>query len=154
MRIIAPALVLAFAACTVSPIQPPAAPAPAPATTPAQITVGRTMAAPVPAARAVTRTTIYQSDRTVAQVLRLAPGGNIAEHHHPVFDESFVVTQGHIALSLNGVAYELTAGEFIVMPAGTVISGANVGSGEAVVVVTFSGNGNAGPFSVPGAMRH
>ena len=120
-------------------------------TSPATIVVGRTLAAPAPASGGVTRTTTYESSRTVAQILRLAPNSRIAEHHHPYYDESFVVTQGRVALTLNGAPYEIGAGEFIVMPAGTVISGRNAGDGEAVVVVTFSSTGTTGPLSVSGS---
>jgi len=148
MRYLSSALILVVAAC---------APAPAshvetaPAITPPAIAVGKTMSAPAPEAGAATRTTVYQTDRTVAQVLRLAPGSVIALHHHPYYDESFVVTQGELTLNLNGKDYQLAAGEFIVMPAGTVITGRNPGSTEADAVVTFSSTGVAGPLSVSGA---
>lgn len=150
MRMIAPSVVLAFTACAVSPIQPSGAPSPSPTTVPG-ITLGKTSAVAAPASGAVTRTTVYQSDRTVAQVLRFAPGGTVALHHHPFYDESFVVTQGQVTLDLNGTSYVINAGEFIVMPAGTVISGRNSGSGEAAGVVTFSSTGKRGPLSVPGS---
>ena len=127
---------------------------PGPAPSPMSITVGKTMSAPVPATGAVTRTTLYQSQRTVTQMLRLSPNSQIAEHHHPFFDETFVVTQGRVALTLNGNAYEIGAGEFIVMPAGTVIRGRNADPGETIVVVTFSNTGTPGPLSVPGAPSH
>lgn len=152
MRVFKPALSLVFAACAVSPIQP--AGTPVPATSPMEITVGKTTSVPAPAAVAVTRTTVYQSARTVAQVLRLAPGSSIALHHHPFYDESFVVTQGEITLDLNGKTYRLGAGEFVVMPAGTVITGKNSGSVEAAAVVTFSSTGTSGPLSVPGSPSH
>ena len=148
MRLVTPALFIAVAACSTAPVQPAAT------TMPSQIIVGKTMAAPAPASGAVTRTTVYQSDRTVAQVLRLAPGSTIALHHHPFYDESFVVTEGQITLELNGTAYVANAGEFIVMPAGTVITGRNSGSIEAKAVVTFSSTGKAGPLSVSGAPTH
>ena len=108
----------------------------------------------VPAAGAVTRTTVYESPRTVTQVLRLAPGARIAEHHHPSYDETFLVQQGHLTLSVNGKSYDLGAGDFVVMPAGTVISGSNPGDQEAHVVVAFSNTGSAGPLSVPGSPHH
>ena len=107
-----------------------------------------------PAAGAVTRTTVYENPRTVTQVLRLAPGARIAEHHHPSYDETFLVQQGRLTLSLNGKSYDLGAGDFVVMPAGTVIAGTNAGDGEARVVVAFSNTGSSGPLSVPGAPHH
>ena len=107
-----------------------------------------------PTAGAVTRTTVYESPRTVTQVLRLAPGARIAEHHHPSYDETFLVQQGRLTLSLNGKSYDLGAGDFVVMPAGTVISGSNPGDQEARVVVAFSNTGSSGPLSVPGSPHH
>lgn len=108
----------------------------------------------VPAAGAVTRTTVYETPRTVTQVLRLAPGARIAEHHHPSYDETFLVQQGRLTLVLDGKALELSAGEFVVMPAGTVIAGTNPGDQEARVVVAFSNTGSPGPLTVPGSPHH
>lgn len=152
MRVAIPAFFVVVTACAVSPITPSGIPVPE--TAPMLITLGKTSAVPAPGSGAVTRTTVYQSNRTVAQVLRLAPGSTIALHHHPFYDESFVVTQGAIALNLNGTDYLVGAGEFIVMPAGTIITGRNSGSIEAAAVVTFSSTGVAGALSVPGASSH
>lgn len=107
-----------------------------------------------PAAGAVTRTTVYESPHTVTQVLRIARGAQIAPHHHPSYDETFLVQQGRLRLMLNGRNYDVGAGEFVVMPAGTDISGANAGDEEARVVVAFSNNGTTGPLSVPGVAQH
>lgn len=107
-----------------------------------------------PAADAVTRTTVHESPRTVTQVLRIAPGARIAEHHHPSYDETFLVQQGRLTLVLDGKSYELGAGDFVVMPAGTVIAGTNAGEQEARAVVAFSNNGSSGPLSVPGSPHH
>jgi quercetin dioxygenase-like cupin family protein len=127
---------------------------PTPSATPAEIRVMSSSLGAAPAAGAVTRTTVYESPRTVTQVLRLAPGARIAEHHHPSYDETFLVQQGHLTLRLNGRNYDLNAGDFVVMPAGTDISGANVGDQEARVVVAFSNNGTSGPLSVAGPPHH
>lgn len=107
-----------------------------------------------PAAGAVTRTTVHESPRTVTQVLRIAPGARIAEHHHPSYDETFLVQQGRLTLVLDGKSYELGAGDFVVMPAGTVIAGTNAGEQEVRAVVAFSNNGSSGPLSVPGSPHH
>ncbi len=55
----------------------------------------------------MTRTTIHESARTVVQVLRLAPNAEIAEHHHPFFDENMILEQGSVSAVLNGKTYEL-----------------------------------------------
>jgi quercetin dioxygenase-like cupin family protein len=122
--------------------------------TTAAIRVGSTGSAPAPAPGAVTRTTVYESPRTVTQVLRLAPNSAIAEHHHPFYDETFTVVQGRVALTLNGTPYTISAGDFIVMPAGTVITGSNADAGESRVVVAFSSTGTPGPLSVSGGGLH
>jgi len=98
----------------------------------------------------MTRTTVHESSRTVVQVLRLAPNAEIAEHHHPVFDENMILEQGSVSAVLNGTNYELHAGDIVVIPAGTVIRGRNTGNQEARVVVVFSSTGKAGPLSVAG----
>jgi quercetin dioxygenase-like cupin family protein len=133
-----------FAACATAQ-QPPAAIAQP------EIRVMSSSLGTAPAAGAVTRTTVYESPRTVTQVLRISPGGRIAEHHHPSYDETFLVQQGHLTLLLNGKSYDLSAGDFVVMPAGTVISGSNPGEQEARVVVAFSNTGTAGPLTVAGS---
>lgn len=132
----------------------PAPKPPAPLTAPAEIRVANTSVGAEPGAGAVTRTTVYESPRTVTQVLRLAPGARIAEHHHPFFDETFLVQQGRMTLVLDGKSYDLRAGDFVVMPAGTVITGQNSMDQEARAVVAFSNTGRAGPLSVAGSPSH
>jgi quercetin dioxygenase-like cupin family protein len=139
------AALLCTGACAATTTVPATVPAPA------EVKVLNASAGAVPAASAVTRTTVYESPRTVTQVLRLAPNARIAEHHHPFYDETFVVQQGRISLLLNGKSFDLGAGDFIVMPAGTTISGMNPGEQEARVVVAFSSTGATGPLTVPGA---
>ncbi len=138
-----------------APVAAPAAPVAAP---PVQAPVGIRVASASfgaePAPGAVTRTTVYESPRTVTQVLRLAPGARIAEHHHPFYDETFLIQQGRIRVLLDGRPHDLRAGDFVVMPAGTVVSGQNTGEDEARVVVAFSNTGKAGPLSVPGSPHH
>ncbi len=102
----------------------------------------------------MTRTTIHESARTVIQVLRLAPNAEIAEHHHPFFDENMILEQGSVTAVLNGTTYELHAGDVVVIPAGTVIRGRNTGNQEARVVVVFSNIGKTGPLSVAGQPHH
>lgn len=137
-----------LAACAPVP-RPPAPPPP-----PAEIRVANTSLGAEPAAGAVTRTTVYESPRTVTQVLRLASTARIAEHHHPFFDETFLIQQGRVTLVLNGKSYDLRAGDFVVIPAGTVISGRNAEEREARVVVAFSNTGSTGPLSVAGSPSH
>jgi quercetin dioxygenase-like cupin family protein len=102
----------------------------------------------------MTRTTLSETERSVVQVLRLSPNAEIAEHHHPFYDENFVVEQGSLRAILNGTTYELHAGDVVVIPAGTVIRGRNTGNQEARVVVVFTNTGKAGPLTVAGSPKH
>ncbi|MEO7823512.1 MAG: cupin domain-containing protein [Gemmatimonadaceae bacterium] len=148
MRIPMLAALICTAACTTAstvPVTPRA---------PSEIRVLNASVGATPAASAVTRTTVYESARTVTQVLRLAANARIAEHHHPFYDETFIVQQGRISLLLNGKPFDIGVGDFIVMPAGTTISGMNPGEQEARVVVAFSSTGAAGPLGVPGPAHH
>jgi quercetin dioxygenase-like cupin family protein len=141
--------VLAFAACVPSP--PPSASVPVPA---ASVRLGNTADVAMPAPETLTRTTVHESERTVTQILRLAPGAEIAEHHHPFFDESFIVERGSLRIRLNDQVHELSAGAVVFIPAGTVIAGRNTGADEARVVVVFSNIGRPGPLTVPGHPQH
>ncbi len=109
---------------------------------------------PAPAPGALTRTTVHESARTVTQILRLAPGAEIAEHHHPFFDESLIVERGRVQVQLNGQTHELVAADVVVIPTGTVIAGRNSGTEEARAVVVFSNIGRVGPLTVPGHPQH
>lgn len=121
---------------------------------PIRITVFSASGGAAPGVGAATRTTVYDSPRTITQVLRLAPNAKIAEHYHPFYDETFVLQQGRLSLLLDGRSYDLGAGDFVVVPAGTTVSGVNTGDQEARVVVAFSGTGQSGPLTVVGAPHH
>jgi quercetin dioxygenase-like cupin family protein len=141
--------ILGGTAC--APAHRPSAALPAAAAT---VRLSNTADAETPAPGALTRTTVYESARTVTQVLRLAPGAEIAEHHHPFFDESFIVERGRLRVRLNDLVHELGPGAVVFIPAGTVIAGQNVGTEEARVVVVFSNTGRPGPLTVPGHPQH
>lgn len=103
-----------------------------------------------PASGEMTQATVHESGRMVSRIMRLAPDAAIAEHHHPLFDETFVVQRGGLTLVLDDRAHELQAGDVVYIPAGTVISGRNTGGKEAVVVVTWANVGRPGALTVPG----
>lgn len=103
-----------------------------------------------PAAAELTQATVHETDRMVSRIMRLAPGAPIAEHHHPFFDETFVVQSGTVRLVLDGRAHDLRAGDVVHIPAGTVIAGTNAGSGPSAVVVTWAATGRPGPLTIPG----
>ena len=63
----------------------------------------------------------------VSRVMRLSPGAAIKEHYHPNFDETFFVHAGTLKLLLDDKEHELRAGDTVIMPAGTIISGTNTG---------------------------
>lgn len=107
-----------------------------------------------PAAGAVATSVLHESPTAVSRIMRLAPGAQIPEHHHPAHDETFFVHQGTVTAVLNGQEHTVRAGGLVHIPAGTVIVGRNPGSEEAVVVVVFSSNGTGGPLTVAGRPHH
>lgn len=143
---------LALPGC--APTLPPPAAHPAHPVPTAEPRVSNISDAPAPAAGAMTRATFHEGTRTVTHVLRLAPGAEIPLHHHPFFDETFIVERGSLRMELNGRAHQLRAGDVVVIAAGTVITGRNVGAEEARVVVVFSNTGQPGPLTVPGHPKH
>jgi quercetin dioxygenase-like cupin family protein len=149
-------LFLVLAAC--APSAPASGPTPAaqasaaqPPATPRVLTVSDAQA---PAAGTVATSVLHESPTAVSRIMRLAPGAQIPEHHHPAHDESFFVHQGTVTAVLNGQEHTVRAGGLVHIPAGTVIVGRNPGSEEAVVVVVFSSNGTGGPLTVAGRPPH
>jgi quercetin dioxygenase-like cupin family protein len=110
--------------------------------------------AQAPAAGTVATSVLHESPTAVSRIMRLAPGAQIPEHHHPAHDESFFVHQGTVTAVLNGREHTVRAGGLVHIPAGTVIVGRNPGPEEAVVVVVFSSNGTGGPLTVAGRPHH
>lgn len=103
-----------------------------------------------PSSGELTQETVHESAHMVSRILRLAPEAAITEHHHPAYEETFVVQSGSVRLSLNDEVHELRAGDVVYIPAGTLISGRNTATGEAVVVVTWASTGRPGPLTVSG----
>ena len=93
---------------------------------------------------------IHESEHMVSRVMRLSPGAAIKEHYHPNFDETFFVHAGTLKLLLDDKDHELRAGDTVIMPAGTIISGTNMGSDEAVLVIVWANIGKKGPLFVHG----
>lgn len=97
---------------------------------------------------------IHESEHMVSRVMRLSPGAAIKEHYHPSFDETFFVHAGTLKLLLDDKEHELRAGDTVIMPAGTIISGTNTGDGEAVLVIVWANIGEKGPLFVHGRPEH
>ena len=93
---------------------------------------------------------VRYSDHLVSRVLRMTPGATIKEHYHPFFDEIFFVHSGALIMMLNDKKYVLRSGDIVSMPAGTIISGTNAGTEEAVIVVVWANIGKKGPLFVFG----
>src|SRR4051794_4368321 len=93
---------------------------------------------------------IHESEHMVSRVMRLSPTVTIKEHYHPNFDETFFVHAGTLKLLLDGKEHELRAGDMVIMPAGTIISGTNNGNDEAVLVIVWANIGKKGPLFVHG----
>jgi quercetin dioxygenase-like cupin family protein len=97
---------------------------------------------------------IHESEYMVSRVMRLAPGAAIKEHYHPNFDETFFVHAGTLKLSLDDKEHKLRAGDTVIMPAGTIISGTNTEDDEAVLVIVWANIGKKGPLFVHGRPEH
>jgi quercetin dioxygenase-like cupin family protein len=97
---------------------------------------------------------IHESERMVTRIMRLSPGAAIKEHYHPNFDETFFVHAGTLKLRLDGKEHELRAGDAVIMPAGTIISGTATGAHEAVLVIVWANIGKKGPLFVHGRPEH
>lgn len=93
---------------------------------------------------------VRNSDNLVSRVMRLTPGATIKEHYHPFFDEIFFVHSGALTMMLNDKKHVLRSGDIVSMPAGTIISGTNAGTEEAIVVVVWANIGKKGPLFVFG----
>lgn len=98
----------------------------------------------------LTSTVLWETANMVSKAMRLAPGGKIAEHHHPVFDESLIVYSGVLTVWLNGQKHEVRSGHIAYIPAGTVISGVNASDKETIVIATWATVGREGPLTVSG----
>jgi quercetin dioxygenase-like cupin family protein len=97
---------------------------------------------------------IHESEHMVSRVMRLSPGAAIKEHYHPNFDETFFVHAGTLTMRLDDKEHRLREGDTVIMPAGTLISGTNTGSGEAVLVIVWANNGKKGPLFIHGRPDH
>jgi quercetin dioxygenase-like cupin family protein len=97
---------------------------------------------------------IHESEHMVSRVMRLSSGAAIKEHYHPNFDETFFVHAGTLKLRLDDKEHEVRAGDTVIMPAGTIISGTTAGNDEAVLVIVWANNGKKGPLFVHGRPEH
>lgn len=120
-------------------MEPPAAPRP--------LAVVRV--ADVPASGSVETRDVVVTDQTTARIMRVPPGGTIAEHHHPHFEEVLFVHAGRVSLALDDAERSLAAGDAVFIPAGTVIRGRNHGGDEAILIVSWS-RVSDGPLTMPG----
>ena len=100
-----------------------------------------------------TTTFLWEAANMASKAMRLASGANIAEHHHPVFDESLIVYSGKLTVWLNGKKSELHSGQIAYIPAGTVISGINESDQETIAIATWANIAQEGPLTVFGKPR-
>lgn len=73
-------------------------------------------------------------------------GGGPPPHVHSREDETFYVVSGSLEILLGDKTHRAKAGDFVYIPRGTVHRFKNVGSGNAVQLVTFSPAGMDGFF--------
>lgn len=74
---------------------------------------------------------------TVGQAT-IAPGKANPPHWHPNCDEVLHVVRGHIMHRVGDKEYEMRAGDTVVIPEGTVHNASNVGTEDAVLMVSFN----------------
>ena len=87
---------------------------------------------------------------TATRVMRIGPGARLPEHYHGGYDETFFVHAGQLNLVLDGRPQPVQAGNVLIIPAGTTITGNNPGPAEAVVIVVWANTGRGGPLTTPG----
>ncbi|HKU14100.1 MAG TPA: cupin domain-containing protein [Steroidobacteraceae bacterium] len=74
---------------------------------------------------------------TVGQAT-ISPGKFNPPHWHPNCDEILHVVQGHIMHRVGDREYEMRAGDTVVIPEGTVHNARNIGTEDAVLMVSFN----------------
>ncbi len=74
---------------------------------------------------------------TVGQAT-ISPGKENPPHWHPNCDEVLHVVRGHIMHRVGDKEYEMRAGDTVVIPEGTVHNARNIGSEDAVLIVSFN----------------
>jgi quercetin dioxygenase-like cupin family protein len=121
---------------------------------PKSVRVFNTKSVKEPGKAAAELVDIHESEYMVSRVMRLSPGAAIKEHYHPNFDETFFVRAGTLKLLLDDKEHRLRAGDTVIMPAGTIISGTNTGGDDAVLVIVWANIGKKGPLFVHGLPEH
>lgn len=81
---------------------------------------------------------VGNSDRLTIGKCFIRPGEQNPPHHHPNCDEVLHVLQGTIRHRLGDEYFEMSAGDTISIPTGTVHNAQNVGQEPAVLLITFS----------------
>jgi len=127
--------------------QSPVVTAPAPSLSSPMVT---SMAdVPAPASGTISQRDPVMAPHTATRLMRIAPGARMPQHHHAGYDETFILQEGGLVLTLDGKAYDVKRGDVVLIPAGVTISGQN-GSAESMVVVVWSNNGTGHQLSTPG----
>jgi quercetin dioxygenase-like cupin family protein/type 1 glutamine amidotransferase len=68
----------------------------------------------------------------------VSPGKANPPHWHPNCDEILYVASGHIMHRVGDKEYEMRAGDTVVIPEGTVHNARNIGTEDAVLIVSFN----------------
>lgn len=81
---------------------------------------------------------IGNSDVLTVGRCHIDPGQQNPPHHHPNCDEVLHVVHGTIVHRVGDERFEMSAGDTVSIPAGTVHNARNVGADPAMFVITFS----------------
>jgi quercetin dioxygenase-like cupin family protein len=68
----------------------------------------------------------------------IKPGQANPVHHHPNCDEVLHVLHGTISHRVNDEVFDMTAGDTVSIPTGSVHNATNTGDDEAVLMISFS----------------
>ena len=70
--------------------------------------------------------------------MQMLPGGEGERHRHPNCEEAIVVIRGSVEIRIGEKSFRRSAGECVVVPAGSVHSVTNVGNDEVELILTYS----------------
>ena len=81
---------------------------------------------------------LRNSDTMTVGEAVIKPGQSNPRHYHPNCDEVLHVIRGHILQSITDKTVEMNAGDTISIPAGVRHSAKNIGTGDAVLAISYS----------------
>lgn len=78
------------------------------------------------------------SDTMTTGIATIRPGQSNPRHYHPNCDEVLHILQGHIRHTMNERTVEMSVGDTVSIPQGTLHNATNIGDQDAVLAISFS----------------